>query len=117
MAPAEYRAMLARELTFTDDVRKVMNVHVMGSIVHWYAPLSRLALSSAHGGGVSSETSRKEGKNMTNIAPFRASVKMHDHVDEDFRAQYERDGFAVLSAALTPTEVAALNADAVQICR
>jgi len=51
------------------------------------------------------------------MTPFRASVPMHDRVDDEFRAQYERDGFAVLSSALTAAEVEALNAEAVQICR
>ena len=54
---------------------------------------------------------------MSSVSPFRASVKMHDQVDDAFRAQYERDGFAVLSHALSESEVDALNAEVVQICR
>jgi len=49
--------------------------------------------------------------------PLRPPVPLHEQVDEAFRAQYERDGFAVLAQALSPEEVDALNADAVQICR
>jgi Phytanoyl-CoA dioxygenase (PhyH) len=52
---------------------------------------------------------------MPTIAPFR--VRMHDRVDDAFREQYDRDGFAVLSRALSGEEVDALNAEAVQICR
>ena len=46
-----------------------------------------------------------------------AEVALHDEVDEAFRAAYARDGFAVLRDALDPAEVAAVNAEAVALCR
>ena len=65
-----------------------------------------------------SEKHRAEkGNDMSTTAPFRTSVQMHDHVDDAFRAQYARDGFAVLAHALTESEVDALNAETVLICR
>lgn len=54
---------------------------------------------------------------MSTTAPFRASVQLHEQVDDAFRAQYERDGFAVLAHALSGAEVDALNVETVQICR
>ena len=46
-----------------------------------------------------------------------ATVALHDEVDEVFLAAYRRDGFAVLRNALSPPEVAAVNAEAVALCR
>lgn len=45
------------------------------------------------------------------------AVILHDEVDADFLAAYVRDGFAVLREALSPEEVAAVNAEAVALCR
>ncbi len=47
----------------------------------------------------------------------RPALVMHDSVDEDFVAQYARDGFAVLRGALSAAEVAEVNAEALRICR
>jgi phytanoyl-CoA hydroxylase len=45
------------------------------------------------------------------------AVELHDAVDEEFLRSYARDGFAVLRDALSPAEVAAVNAEAVSLCR
>lgn len=46
-----------------------------------------------------------------------AGVPLFDTVDEDFRAHFVENGFALLADALSPDEVAAINADAVRLCR
>lgn len=49
--------------------------------------------------------------------PIKPAVTLHDSVTPAFVEQYARDGFAVLGAALTADEVAAINAEAVRLCR
>jgi len=47
----------------------------------------------------------------------RTAPVIHDEVNDDFLRQYERDGFAILRNALTPEEIANVNAEAVRLCR
>ncbi|GAB3434201.1 phytanoyl-CoA dioxygenase family protein [Flindersiella endophytica] len=45
------------------------------------------------------------------------SVVLHQDVSDAFVEQFRRDGFAVLEGALTPAEVADINAEMVRLCR
>ncbi|TQK17659.1 ectoine hydroxylase-related dioxygenase (phytanoyl-CoA dioxygenase family) [Microbacterium sp. SLBN-154] len=54
---------------------------------------------------------------MTPTTATRPGVVLHDAVDAAFIEQYRRDGYAVLRNALTPTEVSAINDEALRICR
>jgi phytanoyl-CoA hydroxylase len=47
----------------------------------------------------------------------RTALPLFDAADEDFAAHYAEHGFALLADALTREEVAALNADALRLCR
>ena len=47
----------------------------------------------------------------------RTSLPLFDAADEAFAAHYAEHGFALLADALTADEVAALNADALRLCR
>src|SRR4051812_48585774 len=47
----------------------------------------------------------------------RTALPLFDVADEAFAAHYAQDGFALLGEALTREEVAALNADALRLCR
>ena len=47
----------------------------------------------------------------------RTALPLFDAADEDFAAHYAEHGFALLADALTRGEVAALNADALRLCR
>jgi phytanoyl-CoA hydroxylase len=47
----------------------------------------------------------------------RTELPLFDAADEDFAAHYAEHGFALLADALTREEVAALNADALRLCR
>ena len=46
-----------------------------------------------------------------------AGLPLFDTVDEELTAFYDENGFAPLADALSPDEVAAVNADAVHLCR
>ena len=46
-----------------------------------------------------------------------AGVPLFDTVDEEFRAHFAENGFALLADALSADEVATINADAVRLCR
>jgi phytanoyl-CoA hydroxylase len=46
-----------------------------------------------------------------------AGLRLFDVVDEELVAHYAEHGFALLASALSPGEVAAVNADAVRLCR
>lgn len=45
------------------------------------------------------------------------AVVLHDEVNDAFIAQFQRDGYAVLRNALSTEEVAAINTEAIRICR
>ena len=47
----------------------------------------------------------------------RSGVRLFDAADEAFAAAYAEHGFALLADALSREEVAALNADALRLCR
>lgn len=53
----------------------------------------------------------------TNDLTARPSVPLHDRADEDFVAQYARDGFAVLRNALSTEQVDRMNDEALRLCR
>ncbi len=46
-----------------------------------------------------------------------ARLRLFDTADDEFAAHYAEHGFALLGGALTPEEVAAINADALRLCR
>jgi phytanoyl-CoA hydroxylase len=46
-----------------------------------------------------------------------AGLRLFDVVDEEFVDHYAEHGFALLAGGLTPEEVAAVNADALRLCR
>lgn len=46
-----------------------------------------------------------------------AGLRLFDVVDDEFVAHYAEHGFALLARALSPTEVAEVNADALRLCR
>ncbi|GAA1849981.1 phytanoyl-CoA dioxygenase family protein [Microlunatus capsulatus] len=50
-------------------------------------------------------------------AADRPALPLFDVVDEAFVAHYAEHGFALLAGALTPEQVAAINADALRLCR
>jgi ectoine hydroxylase-related dioxygenase (phytanoyl-CoA dioxygenase family) len=57
---------------------------------------------------------------MSIVSPSSAtfpSVRLHRAVDDEFIAQYRRDGYAVLEGALSRSEVEDINAEALRICR
>ena len=57
---------------------------------------------------------------MTAVVPDRttsAGLRLFDRVDADFAAHYAEFGFALLADALSPDEVAAVNTDALRLCR
>ncbi|HLT61361.1 MAG TPA: phytanoyl-CoA dioxygenase family protein [Microlunatus sp.] len=45
------------------------------------------------------------------------ALRMFDHADADFAAHFAEHGFALLADGLSQDEVAAVNADAVRLCR
>jgi phytanoyl-CoA hydroxylase len=45
------------------------------------------------------------------------ALGVFDHAGPDLAEHYRRYGFSLLGNALTPAEVAAVNADAVRLCR
>ena len=45
------------------------------------------------------------------------ALRVFDHAGPDLAEHYRRYGFSLLVNALTPVEVAAVNADAVRLCR
>src|SRR5690348_5700370 len=50
-------------------------------------------------------------------AADRPALPLFDVVDEAFVAHYAEHGFALLAGPLTPEQVAAINADALRLCR
>jgi phytanoyl-CoA hydroxylase len=59
---------------------------------------------------------------MTDLLPARpttagTALPLFDTADEAFVAHYAEHGFALLADALSPQEVAAINADALRLCR
>jgi len=56
-------------------------------------------------------------KTIANDTATGPAVTLHDSADDAFVAQFKRDGFAVLRNAFSPTEVAAINHQALKICR
>jgi len=57
---------------------------------------------------------------MTAVVPDRATtagLKLFDRVDAEFADHFAELGFALLADALTPEEVAAINDDALKLCR
>ena len=54
-------------------------------------------------------------KHLTADPGHRTQVPLHDRVDEEFVAQYARDGFAVLRGALSAQEVDRINDEALRI--
>jgi ectoine hydroxylase-related dioxygenase (phytanoyl-CoA dioxygenase family) len=49
--------------------------------------------------------------------PGRTSVRLHEDVTDEFVEQCRVDGFAVLANAISPAEVAEINAEAARLCR
>lgn len=50
-------------------------------------------------------------------APTAERLRLFDSADADFVAAFRRDGFALLADAFSPEQVAAINADALKLCR
>ncbi|MGI3780475.1 MAG: hypothetical protein ACRYG2_06820, partial [Janthinobacterium lividum] len=46
-----------------------------------------------------------------------AGLRLFSSVDRDFVASYQENGFALLANALSPEEVAEVNAEAIRLCR
>src|SRR5918995_2098340 len=46
-----------------------------------------------------------------------AGLKLFERADTDLADHYAKSGFALLADALTPDEVAAVNMDALKLCR
>ena len=54
---------------------------------------------------------------MSDVRTTAAGLVLFDSVTPEFVAHYREHGFALLAAALSPEEVAEINAEAVRICR
>jgi ectoine hydroxylase-related dioxygenase (phytanoyl-CoA dioxygenase family) len=51
------------------------------------------------------------------MATTATALQLFDQVDQQFVDHFNREGFALLHDALSPDQVAAINADAVRLCR
>jgi len=62
-------------------------------------------------------TARPTDTARTTTATTPSGVTMHETADEAFVAQYKRDGFAILRAALSPADLDELRAETVRLVR